>query len=92
MSYLELPDGTRMDIFGTGGGELLAREGQVPFFGTIPIDAQVRQGGDNGRPVIVENPESSAAVALRNIAQQIAAKISIAAFENNHVVPITIIE
>jgi len=92
MSYLELPDGTRMDIFGTGGGELLARESQVPFFGTIPIDARVRQGGDSGKPVIVENPDSSAAIALRNIAQLIAAKISVAAFENNNVVPITIIE
>jgi ATP-binding protein involved in chromosome partitioning len=92
MSYLELPNGTRMDIFGTGGGEQLAREGQVPFFGTIPIDAQVRVGGDAGKPVIVENPSSPAASALRNIAEQIAAKISVAAFENTNVVPITIIE
>ncbi len=92
MSYLELPDGTRMDIFGTGGGEKLAMEGQVPFFGTIPIDARVREGGDSGKPVIVENPTSPAASALRNIAEQIAAKISVAALENNNVVPITIIE
>ncbi len=92
MSYLELPDGTRMDIFGTGGGERLANEGKVPFFGTIPIDAQVRQGGDNGKPVIVTNPESPAAKALKNVAELVAAKISVAAFENNNVVPITIVE
>jgi ATP-binding protein involved in chromosome partitioning len=92
MSYLELPDGTRLDIFGTGGGEQLAREGQVPFFGTIPIDGQVRLGGDAGKPVIVEHPSSPAASALRNIAEQIAARISVAAFENTNVVPITIIE
>jgi len=92
MSYLELPDGTRMDIFGTGGGEQLARESQVTFFGTIPIDAQVRAGGDTGKPVIVENPASPAALALRGIAEQIAAKVSVAAFENKNVVPITIIE
>ena len=92
MSYLELEDGSRLDIFGSGGGEQLAKEGNVPFFGTIPIDAEVRLGGDNGRPVIVENPDSPAATALRNIAGQIAAKISVAAIENHTVVPITIIE
>jgi ATP-binding protein involved in chromosome partitioning len=92
MSYLELPDGTRMDIFGTGGGEQLAREGEVPFFGTIPIDARVREGGDSGKPIIVENPSAPAAQALRHVAEQIAACISVAAFENHNVVPITIIE
>ncbi len=92
MSYLELPDGTRMDIFGTGGGERLAKEGQVPFFGTIPIDAQVRVGGDTGKPVVIDNPASPAAKALYNISELIAARISVAAFENNNVVPITIVE
>ncbi|MFZ0534740.1 MAG: Mrp/NBP35 family ATP-binding protein [Anaerolineales bacterium] len=92
MSYLELEDGSRLDIFGTGGGEQLAKEGGVPFFGTIPIDAKVRVGGDTGKPVIVENPKSPAAIALRSIAEQIAAKVSVAAIENKTVVPITIIE
>ncbi len=92
MSYLELPDGTRMEIFGSGGGEQLAREGNVPFLGTIPMDKLVREGGDNGKPVIVENATSPAAQALRKIAELIAARISVAAIENNNVVPITIIE
>ena len=92
MSYLELPDGSRMDIFGTGGGQQLAKEGNVPFLGTIPMDAKVRTGGDNGRPVIVENPKSPAAFALRVIAEAIAAKISIAALENNTTIPITILD
>jgi ATP-binding protein involved in chromosome partitioning len=92
MSYLELEDGSRLDIFGTGGGELLAKESGVPFFGTIPIDPAVRVGGDDGKPVIIENPNSPAAKALRNIAEQIAAKISVAALEKNNMVPITIIE
>jgi ATP-binding protein involved in chromosome partitioning len=92
MSYLELADGSRLDIFGTGGGEQLADEGGVPFLGTIPIDAMVRVGGDNGRPIIIENPTSPAAAALRSIAEQIAAKVSVAALEKNNVVPITIIE
>jgi ATP-binding protein involved in chromosome partitioning len=92
MSYLELPDGSRMDIFGTGGGEQLAKEGGVPFLGTIPIDAKVREGGDSGKPVVIEFPKSAAALALRSIAEVIASKISVAAFDNNNVVPITIIE
>lgn len=92
MSYLELPDGSRMDIFGTGGGQQLAKEGNVPFLGTIPMDAKVRTGGDNGRPVIVENPKSPAALALRGIAEVIAAKISMAALENNTTIPITILD
>ena len=92
MSYLELPDGSRMDIFGTGGGQRLAKEGNVPFLGTIPMDAKVRTGGDNGRPIIVEYPNSPAALALRGIAEVIAAKISMAALENNTSIPITILE
>jgi ATP-binding protein involved in chromosome partitioning len=81
-----------MDIFGTGGGEQLAKEGNVPFLGTIPIDAKVRTGGDNGRPVIVEDPKSPAANSLRGIAEVIAAKVSLAALENKTVIPITILD
>jgi ATP-binding protein involved in chromosome partitioning len=92
MSYLELPDGSHMDIFGTGGGERLAKEGKVPFLGTIPIDAKVRAGGDDGKPVIIEDPNSPAASALRGIAEVIAAKISLAALEKNNVIPITILD
>jgi len=92
MSYLELPDGSRMDIFGSGGGEQLAKEGGVQFLGTIPIDAKVRVGGDSGKPVIIVDPTSPASCALRGIAEVIAAKISVAAIESNTVVPITIVE
>lgn len=92
MSYLDLPDGSRLDIFGTGGGEQLAKEGSVQFLGKIPIDAKVREGGDSGKPVIVEDPESPAACALRSISEVIAAKVSVAAFESNTEIPIRIVE
>lgn len=92
MSYLQLEDGSRLDIFGTGGGEKLAQEADVPFFGTIPIDAKIRVGGDSGKPVIVEDPESPSALALCNIAEQIAAKVSVAAFSKENVVPIKIVD
>jgi ATP-binding protein involved in chromosome partitioning len=92
MSYLELPDGSRMDIFGTGGGEKLAQQGGVPFLGMVPMDVSVRIGGDNGRPVIKQAPDSPAAKALRQITQQIAARVSIAALEKQTAVPINISE
>ena len=65
---------------------------EVPFLGSIPMDARVRAGGDDGKPVISTDPKSPVAAALRSIAEMIAAKISVAAFENKTVVPITIIE
>jgi ATP-binding protein involved in chromosome partitioning len=92
MSYLELVDGSKMDIFGTGGGEQLAMEGSVPFLGKIPLEAKVREGGDNGKPILVADPKSKAAIAIKSIAEIIAAKISVAAFEGNTVIPITVIE
>ena len=79
MSYLELPDGTRMEIFGHGGGKALATSAQVPFLGTVPMDPVVRQGGDEGRPVVAAHPESPTARALTAIAEQIAASLSVAA-------------
>ena len=88
MSYLELPDGTRMDIFGSGGGARLAQEAGVPFIGAIPMDPNVRQGGDSGKPVVITNPESPVAIALCNIAENVAARISVAAVQQANIIPI----
>ena len=79
MSYLELPDGKHMDIFGTGGGERMAQEANVPFIGSIPMDPAVRIGGDTGYPVVLSAPDSPVARALRSVAETIAAQVSIAA-------------
>lgn len=92
MSYLELPDGTRMDIFGTGGGEHLAQITDTPFLGKIPMDQNVRIGGDTGKPIVVSHPDSPVAKALREIAEDLAAKVSIAALSGKNDVPITIVE
>jgi ATP-binding protein involved in chromosome partitioning len=91
MSYLELPDGTRMDIFGSGGGERLAQESGVPFIGAIPLDPTVRQGGDAGIPVVISAPDSAVARALRTITMDIAAKISVAAMQKSDFIPINMI-
>src|SRR5690349_3010892 len=52
MSYLELPDGTQMDLFGSGGGEKLSASTDTPFLGKAPIDQNVRIGGDSGKPIV----------------------------------------
>ncbi|HEX7976887.1 MAG TPA: Mrp/NBP35 family ATP-binding protein [Anaerolineales bacterium] len=91
MSYLELPDGSRMDIFGSGGGERLARDAGVPFIGAIPMDPNVRQGGDEGTPVTVTHPDSPVARALRHVAEDLAAKVSVAAVQGSNFIPIDII-
>jgi len=92
MSYLELPDGTRMDIFGSGGGEELARATETTFLGSIPIDQNVRIGGDTGKPIVVSYPESPVAKALTEIAQKVAAKVSVAALSGKNELPINIVE
>lgn len=90
MSYLELPDGTRMDVFGTGGGERLAREAGIPFIGAVPMDPNVRQGGDSGKPVVIAHPTSPVAKALSAIADDVIAKIN-GSFQQNDAIPINII-
>lgn len=82
MSYLEMPDGQKMDIFGSGGGEELAKAANVDFVGAVPIDPAVREGGDNGKPILISHPESAAAQALREIAFQTAYKSSLIALKN----------
>jgi len=80
MSFLEMPDGGRMELFGSGGGELLAKrlgavvESDVPLLGQIPLDIRLREGGDAGRPVVLAAPETAAAQALQDIAGRIQAR------------------
>jgi ATP-binding protein involved in chromosome partitioning len=79
MSYLETPGGEQVDIFGSGGGEKLATSTGVPYIGSIPIDPEVRKGSDAGKPVVVSHPDSEVAKAMTEIAERIAAQVSIQA-------------
>lgn len=81
MSYFIPPDmpDKHYDLFGSGGGEKMAQELGAPLLGCVPLEIPVRQGGDRGLPIVVEEPKSSSAMALREIAQRVAAKISVAA-------------
>ena len=80
MSWLELPDGTRMDLFGSGGGQAVADSlatltgTRIPLLGQVPLDQAVRQGGDDGDPVIITSPDSPAAQAIRAVAATLAAR------------------
>jgi len=77
MSWLELPDGTRMDVFGSGGGAAVAASlskavgTDVPLLGQIPLETKVRKAGDAGVPIVLSDPESPAAVALRAVAEKL---------------------
>jgi ATP-binding protein involved in chromosome partitioning len=83
MSYWTGPDGKAVDLFGRGGGKALADRAGVPFLGEIPIDPEVRIGGDGGRPVIIAHPESPVSLALITAAEQAAARISVLAVQGS---------
>jgi len=80
--------GERTDIFGRGGGQRMAEELGVRFLGEVPIDVQVREGGDAGAPIVVAAPDSPAGAALREIAGQVAAQIAIRAMR----VPLRVVQ
>ena len=71
MSWFSAPDGARYEVFGRGGGAQLAEELGVPLLGQIPLVAAVREGGDEGRPVVVADAASEAAVAFAQVAERI---------------------
>ncbi|AHW63757.1 Putative ATP-binding protein [Corynebacterium glyciniphilum AJ 3170] len=80
MSWMDMPDGTRMDVFGTGGGQVVADHlsqltgGEVPLMGQIPLDPNLRIGGDLGNPIAISEPASAAGAALGAIAEKLATR------------------
>jgi ATP-binding protein involved in chromosome partitioning len=80
MSWLELPDGSRMEIFGAGGGATVAESltrtvgAQVPLLGQVPLDTRVREAGDSGTPIVLADPTAPAAVALASVADRLAVR------------------
>ncbi|GAB3128966.1 P-loop NTPase [Tsukamurella serpentis] len=80
MAGLTLPDGTVMDVFGSGGGEQVAARltravgADVPLLGQIPLDPQLREAGDGGVPVVLSAPQSPTGSALRAIADKLAVR------------------
>jgi ATP-binding protein involved in chromosome partitioning len=82
MSYFICPScSERHQIFGSGGGETLARQFNTELLGQVPLSINVRQGGDEGVPIVVGAPESAQAAAFTQIAQNVATQISILALK-----------
>jgi ATP-binding protein involved in chromosome partitioning len=80
MSWLEQPDGSRLELFGAGGGARVAENltratgSDVPLLGQVPLDVTLREAGDDGVPVVLSNPDSPAAVALRGVARALTSR------------------
>jgi ATP-binding protein involved in chromosome partitioning len=71
MRLLGVVENMSGDVFGTGGGEALARELGVPLLGTIPLDPRLREQGDVGAPIVGADPGAASAQAIVEIAQAV---------------------
>ncbi|MGF1483809.1 MAG: P-loop NTPase [Opitutales bacterium] len=69
MSYLEEADGSRRALFGSGGGQRTAEALETDFLGQVPLDERIRIGSDNGLPIVLSHPESTAARAFVRMAE-----------------------
>jgi len=80
-------------MFGSGAGEQLATDYNTEYLGSVPMDAQVRIGGDSGEPIVVTHPDSEAAEALNEIARKVAARVSVLTLQKQAegVIPIQMI-
>jgi len=78
------------DIFGRGGGEAMAAELGIPFIGRLPIYQPIREGSDNGVPLLISEPDSPASRAFISAAEQTAAQVSIASY-NRPTIPLTVV-
>jgi ATP-binding protein involved in chromosome partitioning len=72
MSWFTGDDGTRYELFGAGGGDTLAADLGIPLLGQVPLVAAVRQGADEGRPIVAVDPQSETAQAFIAIADRLA--------------------
>jgi ATP-binding protein involved in chromosome partitioning len=80
MSWMDMPDGSRLELFGAGGGQAVATSltestgTRVGLLGQVPIDVAVREGGDSGSPIVLTHPDSAAAKEFGKIADTLAGR------------------
>jgi len=80
MSWLETPDGSRLEVFGSGGGQQVAESlstsvgANVPLLGQVPLDPRVREQGDEGTPIVLAYPDAPAAQVLRTAAEKLSVR------------------
>jgi ATP-binding protein involved in chromosome partitioning len=76
MSWFENPEtGKPIALFGSGGGQRLADETDLPLLGQVPVDPRIQEGGDTGRPIFAAEPDAKAARAIRAISEQVVARL-----------------
>jgi ATP-binding protein involved in chromosome partitioning len=93
MSYFVCPNcREEADIFGRGGGEQMAADLNVPFLGRIPIYQPIREGSDTGVPLVIQEPDSPAALAFMSVAERAAAQVSIASYNRPSTIPLTVVK
>lgn len=84
MSYLQCPHcSEQINVFGKGGGQKISEKFNIPFLGAIPLSPQIMEGSDSGKPIILSEPDSMQANALRIVAKVTAGRISVIAAELN---------
>ena len=77
MSWMELPDGSKVEMFGSGGGMTVAMDltrilgYRVNVLGQVPMDVRLREGGDEGTPIVLTHPESTVAQTFNSIVDQL---------------------
>lgn len=71
------------EFFGTGAGQILAEQNETEYFGSIPMEANVRVGGDSGNPIVTAYPDSAAAKAFADVASKVAARVSVMTLMND---------
>jgi ATP-binding protein involved in chromosome partitioning len=76
MTWFTGDDGQRYEIFGRGGGSQLAEALEVPLLGQVPLVPLMREGGDDGRPIVVTDPSGEAAQVFANIAERVDAELA----------------
>jgi ATP-binding protein involved in chromosome partitioning len=90
MSYMIAPKSKeRIDVFGEGGGRRTATDMNVPFLGELPLDPEVRVGGDSGRPIVLRGPEDGAAAAFLTMARRVYEATQVAAQKTGPSITIT---
>ena len=77
MSYFEcLHCNEKTEIFSSGGGAKTSERYNVPLIGKIPLDPVIREGGDNGKPIVEAAPDSEHSKTFGEIAATVAAKLN----------------
>jgi len=73
MSWFTADDGQRYELFGAGGGDMLAQQLDVPLLGQVPLVPALREGSDTGNPIVVSDPDGEAAHAIGHVADRLLA-------------------